>query len=379
MKEVKMKEAKILFLCTTDNMIWQFLIPHINDLVAYGAKVDCVCSKTGFWFDELKRKYNFNMIEVDMKRKPLNGTNWRAYKFLKKLQKENNYNLIYCQQPTGGLLGRFIGKKFHIPVIYTAHGFFFFKGNNPIRNLIFKTAERYMARFTDVLITMNDEDYEASKNWKAKSKFQIHGIGLDLNKYEKEKIDKNKLKSELGVKADEKIILSVSEFIPRKNYATMLETVSELAKERKGFKYLLCGTGEQLEEMKTLAKDLGVCDRVVFLGYRKDIDKIMEISDIFFHQSFHEGLTMSIMEAMHFALPVVTSNVRGNKDLIDANGGFLTEPTDVKAQVEALKTLLDNEDLRVKLGQNNKNKVKDYYLDAVRKELHEIYQERGLI
>lgn len=374
------KNSKILFLCTTDNMIWQFLIPHINDLLSYGAKVDCVCSKTGFWFDELKSKYNFNMIDIKMKRKPINLTNLKAYFSLKKLCRENKYDLIYCQQPTGGMLGRLIsgrGKK-HIPVIYTAHGFFFFKGNSFLKNFVFKTAEKYLAKYTDILITMNDEDFEACKNWKAKKKYKIHGIGLDVDKY----TDSNNLtnlKKELGISPEEKIILSVSEFIGRKNYPTMLNTVAQLFKQRNDFRYVLCGTGELFENMKNLSCELGLQDRALFLGYRKDINNIMQIADIFYHESFHEGLTMSIMEAMHFGLPVITSNVRGNKDLIDEKGGFLTEPMDIDSQLTALNRLLDNQSLRLKMGKYNRNKIKDYYLESIRKELKNIYQENGLL
>ena len=142
----------------------------------------------------------------------------------------------------------------------------------------------------------------------------------------------------VGIDENEKVLLSVSEFIPRKNYKTMLECVARISKKRRDFKYILCGTGAELENMKSLAKELNIQDLTLFLGYRKDIDRIMQISDIFYHQSFHEGLTMGIIEAMHFALPVVSSNVRGNKDLIDEDkGGFLTEPLDMASQMEAIE------------------------------------------
>ncbi len=375
MQNLKFNNMKILFICSTDNMIWQFLTPHIKDLLSFGASVDCVCSKTGFWFDSLK-EIGFNMIELDLKRAPINMTNYRGYKFLKKLQRENKYNLIYCQQPTGGLMGRFVGKKFKIPVIYIAHGFFFFKGNNPIKNFIYYSAEKYMAKFTDILITMNEEDYLASKKFKAKKKYKISGIGLNEDKYQFEK--QNNLPAELMLKDDNKIILSVSEFIPRKNYKTMLKTFAALARKRDDVKYILCGSGRQFEEMKVFAKKLDIQDKVLFLGYRTDIGHIMQISDIFFHQSFHEGLTMSIMEAMHFSLPVVASRVRGNKDLIDEGvGGFLTEPKNVNAQLKALEILLDDKKMREEFGKNNHEKVKDYCLNSVREELKEIYQENG--
>ena len=170
---IKLNKAKILVLCTTDNMIWQFLLPHINDLKSYGATIDCVCSKTGFWFDELKEKFGLNMIDVQMQRSPLKLKNLTAYKIIKNLTNENGYNMIYCQQPVGGMIGRLIGKKFKIPVIYTAHGFFFFKGNNIIKNFIFKSAEKHMAKYTDAIITMNNEDYTACQNWKCKNIFKI--------------------------------------------------------------------------------------------------------------------------------------------------------------------------------------------------------------
>lgn len=389
MGNLKFNNMKILFICTTDNMIWQFLTPHIRDLISYGAKVDCVCSKTGFWFDSLK-DMGFNMIDIKFKRSPINLTNFKAYNKLKKLQKQNNYNLIYCQQPTGGLMGRFIGKKFKLPVIYTAHGFFFFKGNNKLKNLVYRSAERYMAKYTDILITMNNEDFESAKKFKAKKKYLINGIGLDVKKFslknEELKEEKNsilqediiELKNELNISLNDRVILSVSEFIPRKNYKTMLETISKLAEQRGDFKYLMCGTGWQLEEMKTLAKKLDILQYVRFLGYRTDIDKIMKISDIFFHQSFHEGLTMGIIEAMYFGLPVVTSRVRGNQDLIDENlGGFLTSPIDIETQVASLNKLLDDAKLRSDMGSYNQQKVGAYKLQVVRDQLKAIYKENG--
>lgn len=376
----KLNESKVLLICTTDNMIWQFLIPHVQDLISYGAKVDCVCSKTGFWFDELRDKFGFNMIEIPMHRTPWKKVNFSAYKTLKELQKQNNYNLIYCQQPVGGMMGRLLGKKFKVPVIYTAHGFFFFKGNNKLKNLLFKTAEKYLSKFTNVLITMNEEDFAASKKWKTPKQYFIHGIGIDENKYDNSPFDATAFKAELGLKEGDDVVLSVAEFIKRKNYPTMLKAFKELLALRPNAKYLVCGTGILKDEMQQLAKDLGIAESVKFLGYRKDINKIMQISNVFFHESFQEGLTMSIMEAMHFGLPVVTSNVRGNKDLIENNlGGIITECLTPSQQAEALNAILSNKQLANSMGEFNKNKVKNYYLATVREELKEIYKQNNLL
>ena len=376
---VKLKGAKVLFLCSTDNMIWQFLVSHVKDLEDYGAHVDCVCSKTGFWFNQLAENYKLNMIDIPMCRIPWKIKNFKAYRSLVKLQKKNKYDIVFCQQPVGGMLGRLIGRKFKIPVIYTAHGFFFFKGNNLFRNLLFKTAEKTMARWTDTIITMNDEDFEAANKFKCKNVYKINGIGLDLDKYDSGEFDAEKFKQSLGIQPNEKIILSVSEFIKRKNYATMIKTFAKLVKEKDNVKYVVCGTGERFAKIKNLAEKLGVLDKIKFLGYRTDIDKIMRVSDVFYHQSFHEGLTMSVIEAMHFGLPVVVSNVRGNKDLIDEIGGFVTNSKDVDKQKEALLYLLNNPDRCKDMGEYNKRKSKKYYINVVREQLKDIYQQIGIL
>ena len=154
---------KVMMLATTDNMIWQFMLPHIKHLQDNGNIVEVVCAQTGFWFDELKEKHNLVVHEINFVRNPIKPSNIKAYKKLKQLQKDNNYDLIYCQQPVGGLMGRLLGKKFKIPVIYTAHGFHFFKGCSFASKLIYKNVERWLSKYTDILITINDEDFEAAK------------------------------------------------------------------------------------------------------------------------------------------------------------------------------------------------------------------------
>ena len=227
---------------------------------------------------------------------------------------------------------------------------------------------------------MNNEDFSACQNWKCKNVFKINGIGIDEIKYDNSKFDKKEFKRSLGLEDDDKIILSVSEFIKRKNYPTMLRSFAKLCEKEQNVKYVLCGTGILFDEMKQYAKELGIENDVLFLGYRKDINKIMQISDVFFHESFQEGLTMSIMEAMHFKLPVVTSAVRGNEDLIDnEKGGYITGCLDEDLQVECLIKILNNKELAKKMGDYNHNKIKDYYLDTVRSQLKDIYQKIGIL
>ena len=315
------KQKKILVLTTTDNMIWQFVVPHMQELQKMGHIVECACAKTGFWFDELRDKFGFVVHEIKFGRKPWNKENFTVFKSLKDLQKRENYDLIFCHQPVGGVFGRMLGHKFHLPVIYIAHGFHFFKGNNKIKNLIFKSIEKHFSRYTDALVTINQEDYDAAQKFKAKKVYKINGIGFDYNKYFNVSKSKNEERKLLGIK-DEFVVLVVAEFIKRKNYDTILKCMKELKNEN--VKLLICGRGREEETILSQIKEYGIEDKVDILGYRKDINKVITASDLFFLPSHQEGLTLSIIEALSLGLPVLTSNVRGNKDLVsDGVNGFV--------------------------------------------------------
>jgi len=142
---------------------------------------------------------------------------------------------------------------------------------------------------------------------------------------------------------------------------------------------VLCGSGKLQNKMKKLASKLKIEDKVIFLGYRKDVDKIMQVSNLFYHQSFHEGLTVSIMEAMYYGLPVVASNVRGNADLVMPQGGILTDANDMNLQIKAINKILNNEKLSESMAKFNKNEVNKYLLSNVKQQFKEIYKENRFI
>ena len=370
------KQKKILVLTTTDNMIWQFVVPHMQELQKMGHIVECACAKTGFWFDELRDKFGFVVHEIKFGRKPWNKENFVVFKGLKELQKREKYDLIFCHQPVGGVFARMLGHKFHLPVIYVVHGFHFFKGNNKIKNFIFKTIEKHYSRYTDALVTINEEDFAAAKKLKAKKVYKIDGIGFDLKKYFSTNKTKAEVKKELGLN-DEFVVLVVAEFIKRKNYETILKTINELKNEN--IKLLVCGLGKDENRIKQIINEYGIEKNVELLGYRKDINDIMTASDVFFLPSHQEGLTLSIIEALSLGLPVLTSDVRGNRDLIaDGVNGFVCNQNDFKAFAEKLMVLKNNKNLREKMSKENKIYAKKYDIDVVKKQLSEVYKQFDL-
>lgn len=369
------ENKKIMMITTTDNMIWQFMLPHIRHLQSLGNEVECVCARTGFWYDELKDKHNLIVHDIDFGRNPIKLKNITAYKKLKKLQDERQFDLVYCQQPVGGLMGRLIGKKFKIPVIYTAHGFHFFKGCPLVNKIVYKPVEKWLSKYTDILITINEEDYQNALKMKAKKVFKINGIGIDSNKVKVEDFDKPAFKKELGLDENDKVVLTISEINKNKNYITMLKAIKRLVENDPSIKFVSCGTGVWKDKILEYAKELGIEDNCVFLGYRKDISKILQITDIFMHASFREGLTLSVLEAMSFGLPCVVSNVRGNRDLIvDGKGGFVVEPTDDLTFANKILEIFADESLRNQFSEFNKKRSTDYTVEKVKEQLEEIYK-----
>ena len=299
-----------------------------------------------------------------------------AMKNLARVIKNNNVEVIHCNTPIGGLIGRLCGKKCKVKhVIYTAHGFHFFKGAPLINNLLYKTAERIMAHWTDAIITMNQEDYENAKKFKLKNGgkvYKVHGVGISLSKYDNLVIDRISKRKELGLSNTDIVCISAGDLVPRKNYNIAIKSIYEAANPN--LHYLICGEGPKKEKLELLVSRLGLSKQVHFLGYRNDVKELLAISDFFFFTSLQEGLSRSLMEAMALGLPVIASRIRGNVDLIeDGKGGFLCDPHSSSQFASAILKLLSNNELRSQMRETNLKKIKDYDISVVEKEIMEIY------
>lgn len=363
---------KILVVTTTDNMIWQFLLPHIEDLKANNNTVECACNETGFWFKEME-KSGLKLHKIDFPRNPLSTKLFKAKKQLCNLVKNNHYDLIICHQPVGGVMGRIAGHKYHIPVIYVAHGFHFFKGC-PKKNLIYKAVEKYYSRYTDALVTMNEEDYQAALKFKAKRVYKINGIGVDLSIYHlDENLDCHKHREELGVSEGDFVVISVAEFIKRKNVITLIKAIERI--NEKSIKLVLCGCGKLEQELRNYVNEKNLNSRVKFAGYRKDISKCIQVCDCLVLASYHEGLPRCIMEAMALGKPVICSDVRGSRDLIKGAGGIIVGIKDIEGYKNAVLTLSQDSAMRETFSNRNMEAIKQYSLENVLQQMRKIYEE----
>lgn len=364
---------RILVVCTTDSMIWNFLVPHIKKLEQNGFYVECASSITGDFYKNLIEIHGIKMNEIPFVRSPYNLKNLHAYKTLCNLIKEKNFDTIFCHEPVGGAMGRIAGHKCNCKVIYTAHGFHFYKGA-PLRNwLLYYTVEKLLSLHTDALITINEEDYQAALSFHAKKIYKTNGIGVDIQKFSR--IDScDALHRELSLKKGDFILLSVGELSKRKNHLVIIEALKRINNPH--IHYVIAGEGELCDLIKERIRALGLNNQVHLLGYRTDINRLCSSADVFILPSLQEGLSVALMEAMACAKPVIASKIRGNVDLIDDNvGGILVEPMDIEGFTNAILYSYNNQEIITNYAQHNIEKVKAYALDKVTEQLSLIYTE----
>lgn len=304
--------------------------------------------------------------------------NWTAYKNLSQVVETENVEVIHCNTPVGGMVGRFVGKKYHVnKVIYTAHGFHFFKGAPLFNRTVLKFAERIMAHWTDAIITMNEEDYQSALKFKLRKGgkvYKVHGVGINLDDFRDIQVDYKTKRAELGLKDTDIVCISAGDLVSRKNYGIAIETLAKI--KNSNVHYLICGVGPKKEELEKLANEKGISDRVHFLGFRSDVKELMKVSDIFLFTTLQEGMPRSMMEAMACGLPCIASKIRGNVDLLDeGKGGYLREASNSEEMAHCLRCLVEDSNLRKKMSEHNLKTIKRFDVKVVKKEIEQIYKE----
>lgn len=375
-----MKIKRVLIICTTDSMIWNFLVPHIKQMELQGLSIECACSRTGFYYDELIEKHNLCLHEIKFARSPFKMQNLKAYYDLKDLIKKGNFDMIHCHEPVGGALGRLAGKRNRKYVLYIAHGFHFFEGASLKHWILYFSFEYILSLFTDCIVTVCREDYSRAKKFFAKSCYYITGIGVEFQNYDiKNKVEVRKeVRKELDVSQEDILLITVGELSARKNQCVILRAMHKM--KNPNIKLIICGEGEKQKELEKLVKKYGLEKQVKFLGFRKDIPRILYAGDIFVFPSLWEGLGLAGIEAMYCKLPVIGSARQGILDyVIDNKTGLLFEPTDEVQLAEKIKYLAENEELRKKMGNVGHKFVMKYSLSNSLLELERIYIRENIL
>lgn len=378
------KDKRVLILASVASMIDQFNMPNIELLIDMGFNVHVACNfiegNTCSKEQIFNLKNNLSNLgveyyQIDFKRSVLKALgNLKAYKQVLNLMINNDYKFVHCHSPVGGFCGRLAGKATNTKVIYTAHGFHFFKGAPLLNWIIYYPIEKWLSKYTDVLITINKEDYAlAKKSFNAGKVEYVPGVGLDIDKINNIKVDRKLKRKEIGVPEDCFLLLSVGELNKNKNHEVVIKALAQI--NDTNIHYVICGQGKLHKYLLELISNLKVDERVHLLGYREDVIEICKASDLFVFPSLREGLGMAALEAMACGLPIITSNVHGIVDYSkDGITGFTCSPKNDKQFSTSIVNIKCDSALYNITSKNNPLIVKGYDLEYVKNKIILIYQ-----
>ncbi|MDD6327790.1 MAG: glycosyltransferase [Eubacteriales bacterium] len=374
---------KVLMLATTAAMIEQFNKSNILILEEMGYTVDVagnfdegnpISQEKLNLFKTWLEEHGAGWYNLPATRKPTDlKNNRRALKMVISLIKENHYEFIHCHTPLGSVIGRFAAHKTKTPIIYTAHGFHFFKGA-PIKNwLIYYPIEWFCSFMTDLLITINKEDFKrANRHLHAKDVKYIPGVGVDIPRFQNCVINKEAYIREFNFPEDAFVLLSVGELMERKNQIVIIEALHKL--NNPNIYYLAVGQGHLQKLYESKICEYHLENQIKLLGFRDDVDRLCKYANCFVHPSIREGLGIAPLEAMASGMPLISANINGMKDYTAQNKtGFCIHPTEVDEMANAIDYIYKHPEFAKACGTHNQKVVKKYDIAHSKSVMRDIY------
>lgn len=373
------ENKKALIISTVSGFLPQFEMNHVKILMEYGYEIHYASNFSIPMYGEGNERLYGSGIkchQIDFVRSPYKlEKNIKAYNQLKKLGELYDFSLIHCHTPMGAVIGRLVFKgERDVKIIYTAHGFHFYK-KGPIKNwLFYYPIEKMLSRYTDVLITINREDFSlAQKKFKAKKVVYIPGVGIPIDKIERVVAKRKDIRAELEIEDSDFVLISVGELNKNKNHKVVLYALGKLKEEK--IHYLICGKGELRKRLENLAIKLGIERQVHFLGYCTNVIELCKASDCFVFPSKREGLGIAALEGMASGLPLISSESGGIKDYSqDGVTGYCVSCTDIEGFSKSIKKLLNQRELCKSMGKYNQEFVKQFdssYTDDIMRQVYE--------
>ena len=371
---------RILFVANfVRNHVMEFHLPYLKLLKERGWET-AVAAKNDYPDDPPRIPYCDRFYNIDFERQPFKAGNIRAYRQLRQVIGATHYDVIHCHVHVCGVLTRLaalgVRRREGTKVLYTAHGFYFFRGG-PLRNWFFYPVERTLARVTDILVTVNHADYALAKRFAVRDQRLIPGVGVDAARFRAGGAERAALRAEkraeLGIPADAPALISVGEVNRNKNQRVALEALARMETCRPY--YIICGEGAELPALRERARELGLEDRVRFVGYQTNVASYLYASDIFVFPSRREALGIAALEAMTAGLPLVASPVGGILEYaVDGVTGALVEDTeDPEGYARAIEGLLRDPEACRRIGAHNRVAAEPFALERVLPMMEDVY------
>jgi glycosyltransferase involved in cell wall biosynthesis len=372
---------KLLVVTTVPITIRSFLLPFIKHFQSLGWQVDGMAqgiSKDRDCLETCDRIY-----DIQWSRNVFDPRNLLAgVSQVKQVVAQENYDLVHVHTPIAAFVTRYalkdVKKTRKTKIVYTAHGFHFYRGGDAVKNAIFLSLEKLAGGWTDYLITINQEDETVAKKYHFLPSSRIYytrGIGVDTDYYASGKVAPEKLlevRQHLNLSDSDTLLLSIAEFTPRKRHQDLLNALAKVANPQ--VHLALAGEGPIKPKMEELAQQLGIAKQVHFLGYRHDIPTLIQAANAVLLVSQQEGLPRSIMEAMCLNTPVIGSNIRGTKDLLADGCGLLIDLGDINALAQAISQVVEDPDSLTLMAKKAQTKIASYDLKKIIQKYADIYQ-----
>lgn len=354
---------KVLFSATVDSHILHFHLPYLKMFKEKGYEVHVATNTDDtIPFCDIKHKVCFE-------RSPFKKNNLKAIKQMEKILLDNNFDIVHTHTPMGSVVTRLAYKKVRNKVntrmIYTAHGFHFYKGAPLLNWLLFYPVEKYLSKYTDTLITINKEDFELAKTRFNKRCFDIQylpGIGVDDKKFNREMTlkEKNDYRKSIGIKEKDFVIIYPARLCKDKNQKLLLDFMIK-NKEKNDVKLLLPGKDEYNGFYQKYVEEKNI-KNVLFLGQRDDIYKLLNISNLLIASSIREGFGINLVEALACEIPVIAVDNRGHREIIEEGiNGYIIN-NDVNDLYNTFLSIYNNKTLYMQLLNNSKKSVEKFFL-----------------
>tara|TARA_B100001093_G_scaffold148256_1_gene140940 strand:+ start:85 stop:1218 length:1134 start_codon:yes stop_codon:yes gene_type:complete len=368
---------RILHICNSSFYLKNFLKTHIDDLVNNHYEVHVICN-----IDDKKFSFNKKVILHNVKfPKSISPVEFlRSIIEVNKLVKSYDFDCVISHNRNSSIVGRIATYFSEVPInLYFAHGFYFHDDQNFFSYFISIQIERFLQKITSHTISQSEEDIKlmVEKKYIDKVKITHVGNGINVSKF-RPVIDNIQLKKKIGLPVDSFIITGVGRLVKGKGFQNLIDAFYRISKSEKNCYLMIVGgvvsqdISKYEKKIMNKIKKLHIEKKVILTGMVENVEDYLNCSDVYVLSSFREGVSRSMLEAMSCKIPVISTNIRGSREIIKNNyNGFLYEKSNINELISSTLKLKNDKELVKKITTNAYNLLYKFYTE-------ELYNKRQL-
>ncbi len=369
---------KVAFVASIFGHFRAFHIPFMQWFLDSGWEVYAYANSDGS--ELILQDMGIHCISLEIRRSPFSWKNISAFRRLCTFFRQEGFELVHVHTPVASVIGRLAASFASVPaVLYTAHGFHFYHGASFMNWMIYYPVERIMARKTDFLITVNNEDYKRALKFPVNENVYLTpGVGVEISAYSSSQLSltKESIREKLGIESDKCLFLCIAEFNNNKNHLQILDALLELrTKQLRLVQCIFVGRGPLEAKLLAEIEKRNLQSIVHILGYRRDIPELLHAADVVLLMSKREGLPRSLLEAMAAGKPIIATDTRGNRDLVSSGtNGWLVPIGSIRETAKRIEYFIDQPLVIEKMGHQSKIMAEPYRIELALSKMVEIYQ-----